>query len=125
MLQHAVLALKPLGAFDAVELAKPREIFCWLGVLMLGKVFRRTEIGMDLVEISVLLLVNSSTCKGDWKVIYLFRRFVLILLIAPILPKVEETSMTVVDRSLIYLSTEETQHMCDREPLGWQRGRVI
>jgi hypothetical protein len=47
-----MLALKPLGALDAVELAQAREILRRLGALVLFEVFGGLEICCDLVEVS-------------------------------------------------------------------------
>ncbi|KAL8694014.1 MAG: hypothetical protein Q9218_001252 [Villophora microphyllina] len=54
MLFHAMLALKVLGAFNAVPLAQPREIFCWFGAFVLSKMFVGAEISMDLIKIPIL-----------------------------------------------------------------------
>lgn len=39
MLNHAMLALEPLSAFNAIELSKTWEILCWLGRFVIGQVF--------------------------------------------------------------------------------------
>jgi hypothetical protein len=48
---HAVLALKPFCAFDAVELAQTRKIFSGFAALMLLEMLGRFEIGCDLVKV--------------------------------------------------------------------------
>lgn len=84
VLLHAILALEPFGAFNAVPLAKSRKIFCWLGVGVLGEVFRRAEIGMDLVEVSIsdhMNIFSRRRCQPDMA--HLVLRFVFILRTAP------------------------------------------
>ncbi len=84
MMQHAVLALKPFGAFHAVELAEPRVVLCWPCGLVLGQMGCGTEVGMNLVKVSVISLVNNQWEVIPWRIQNLVRRFVFILLRAPI-----------------------------------------
>jgi hypothetical protein len=49
---QAVLALEPLGALDAVELAQAGEILGGLGALVLLKVFGGQEICRNLIQVS-------------------------------------------------------------------------
>ena len=52
VLLKVVLALEPLCAFDAVELAEPGQVLGGLGGRVLLEVMGGSEIGVDLVEIS-------------------------------------------------------------------------
>ena len=51
MLNHIVLALEPFGALDAVELSETWKILGRLDLLVLSKMFRGAEIGMNEVEV--------------------------------------------------------------------------
>ena len=51
MLNHIVLALEPFGALDAIELSETWEILGGFDLLVLSKMFRGAEIGMNEVEV--------------------------------------------------------------------------
>lgn len=51
------LGIEPLGALDAVVLAETGQILSCVAVLVLCKVLWREEIGLDLVDISGVVLV--------------------------------------------------------------------
>ena len=50
---HVVLALEPLGAFDAVMATKPWKIFCIFALFVLSEMARGVQVRADLVEASV------------------------------------------------------------------------
>jgi hypothetical protein len=49
---QAMLALEPLSALDAVELAQAGQVLGDLGGLVLGEVLGGFEVGVDLIEIA-------------------------------------------------------------------------
>jgi hypothetical protein len=89
MCNKVVLCLKPLRAFNAVPLAQPGEVFRCFRFSVLGKMFLRSNVCLDLVKISVGESVRSANLQGrTGGCTDLVRRFVLLRLMLPMMGQV-------------------------------------
>ena len=84
MLFKIVFSFKPLCTLHTIPLAQPRKVFRRLDCLMLSEVFCRSQVGVNLIEVSALRISLLFTCRSVVvPYAHRVRRFVLLLLMEP------------------------------------------